>query len=186
MKYSRATDCLAAILLGCALAAAHAQTANKLPPGDPCTVVPLAEVQKAFPGAQAGVRRRDVEKYGLTQCAWSHAKGYVLFGVAETYTTSATAMQDAQGEAVGYLDPFMPAAKQGARYEKLAGLGVDAIAFIETKDPKRGIVGDGAFLLLRKGQHTVTLVAPTLPGTDRAAALKLLEQLGRIAVKRLD
>jgi hypothetical protein len=171
---------------GTAIAQAQAPAKPKLPTGDPCTILPLGAVQKAFPGAQAGVRRLDIEKYGLTQCSWSRSKGEVLFGTQEGYTTEATVMDDAQGEAFGYLDPSMPAAKRGARFEPITGLGVDAIAFIETKDPKRGIVTDGAFLVLRKGLHTVTLVIPPPLGTDRAATLKLLEQLGRVAAKRLD
>lgn len=187
-KATRTGALLSGLVLALAFATAVAQTPAKprLPTGDPCTVVPLADVQKAFPGAQAGVRRRDVEKYGMTQCAFSHSKGYMLFGSEEYISDSATVMQDAQGAAFGYLDPMSSAAKQGARYEKLAGLGVDAIAFIETRDPQRGIVGDGAFLLLRKGSRVVTLQAPMLAGTDRVAALKLLTELGRIAAKRLE
>ncbi len=177
---------LAGLVLGCVLANVPAHAADKLPSGDPCTIVPLAAVQKAFPGAQSGVRRLDIEKYGLTQCSWSRGKGEVVFGTQEAYTTEATIMGDAQGEAFGYLDPSMPAAKRGARFEPITGLGVDAVAFVEAKDPKRGIVGDGAFLLLRKGQRTVTLVIPSPQSADRAATLKLLETLGRIAAKRLD
>ena len=171
---------------GGAIAQAQAPAKPKLPAGDPCTIVPLGAVQKAFPGAQAGVRRLDIEKYGATQCSWSRGKGEVLFGTEEGTTTEATVLDDAQGAAFGYLDPFMPAAKRGARFEPITGLGVDAVAFVEAKEPKRGIVGDGAFLMLRKGQRTVMLVIVSPQATDRAATLKLLETLGRIAAKRLD
>jgi len=177
---------LIGLALVCVFGTTIAQAANKLPTGDPCTIVPLDAVQKAFPGAQAGVRRPEVEKYGLTQCFWSRGKGDVLFGVAESYTTDATVMDDAQVEASGYLDRSMPAARRGARFEPIAGLGVDAVAFIETKDPKRGIVADAAFVVLRKGQRTVTLAIPSPQGIDRAATLKLFETLGRIAAKRLE
>ena len=189
-KDGRRRSQLIGLALVCAFgtvnAEAQAPGKPKLPVGDPCTVVPLADVQKAFPGAQAGVRRRDVEQFGMTQCIWSHMRRYELFGVEERYSTNATVMQDAQGEAAGYLDPFAPKGKQGPRYEKVAGLGPDAVAFVESKDPQRGIVGDGAFLLMRKGPHVVVLVAYPLPGRDRAATLALLEQVGRIAAKRLD
>lgn len=174
------------LALVCALGTGMARAAEKVPTGDPCTIVPLGAVQKAFPGAQAGVRRLDIEKYGLTQCSWSRSKGEVLFGIQEGYTTDATIMGDAQGEAFPYLDMSMPVAKRGARFEPITGLGVDAVAFVEAKDPKRGIVADGALLMLRKGQRTVSLVIPSPQVTDRAATLKLLETLGRIAAKRLD
>lgn len=189
-KPSLTRTLLPALALGLAFGSAAARTPAKprLSSGDPCTVVPLADIQKAFPGAQAGVRKRDAEEtIGWTQCGYSHANGYLVFGVIEQYSDIATVLQDAKDMAsLGNLNPFAPVDKTGARFEKIAGLGVDAIAYAETEDRKRGILTDGGFLVLRKGQHTVTLLAPTLPGADRPAALKLLEALGRIAVKRLD
>jgi hypothetical protein len=177
---------LAALALACAFGLAHAQAGkHKLPAGDPCTVVPLAEVQKAFPGAKAGVRDRHLEEYGSTQCAWSDSRGQVVFGVQESYGSN-TAMQEAKGQATAFLDPLASAAKANVRYETLSGIAPEAVAFVEAGDRKRGILGDGSLLVLRKGQHTLTLMSPELPKRDRAAALKVYEDLGRIAAKRLD
>lgn len=175
-----------ALLLAAGVAAAQTPAPPKLLTGDPCAIVPLAEVQKAFPGSLPGARRREVEQFGINQCVYNDSKGYPPFIVSEHISNNATVMQDAQGEAAGYVSPFMATAKRGERYEKLGGLGVDAVAFFEAKDEKRGILGDGAFVVLRKGQRVVALTAPMLQGTDRAAGLKLLEQLGRVAARRLN
>jgi hypothetical protein len=178
------------VLALCALAfgvgSAFAQAGkHKLPPGDPCTAVPLAEVQKAFPGAKAGVRDRHLEEYGSTQCAWSDARGQVVFAFQENYGSN-SALEEAQGQASAFLDPGMSPTKAKVRYEKLSGIAPEAVAFVEPADPKRGILGDGSLLVLRKGQHTMVLMSPVLPKRDRAAALKVYEDLGRIAAKRLD
>jgi hypothetical protein len=177
----------AALVLACACGGALAQPAgkHKLPSGDPCTVVPLADVQKAFPGAKAGVRDRHLEEYGATQCAWSDSRGQVVFGVQESYGSN-SAMEEAQGQATAFLDPLTSPSKAKVRYEKLSGIAPEAVAFVEPGDPKRGILGDGSLLVLRKGQHTLVLMSPELPKRDRAAALKVYEDLGRLAARRLD
>lgn len=181
---------LACLVLACAFgpALAQAPAKSKLPSGDPCTVVPLAEVQKAFPGAKAGVRNLEHEKLiAWTQCAYRDAKGAVVFAVEEGHG-STSALEEAQGEASGFLDPLSDAAKRAVRYETLTaiGLGKEAVAFVEVGDAKRGILGDGALLVMHKGQRTVTLASPVLAKRDRAAALKVFEELGRIAAKRLE
>ena len=48
---------LLALILSGYVGSAVAQSPKKVPSGDPCTVVPLADVQKAFPGAKPGVRK---------------------------------------------------------------------------------------------------------------------------------
>jgi hypothetical protein len=187
IKIERAWPALAAFALACTLGSALAQAPgkHKLPAGEPCTVVPLADLQKAFPGVKAGVRDRRLEEYGSTQCAWSDSRGQVVFGFQESYGSN-SAMEEAQGQATAFLDPRMPAAKAKVRYEKLSGIAPEAVAFVETGDPKRGILGDGSLLVLRKGEHTLVLMSPELPKRDRAAALKVYEDLGRLAAKRLD
>jgi hypothetical protein len=74
------------------------------------------------------------------------------------------------------------------RYEVLTGVGLgnEAVAYVEARDEKRGIVTDGAMLTLHRGERTLWLTSPVLPARDRAAALKTFEALGRIAAKRLD
>jgi hypothetical protein len=166
---------------------AYAQApAKRVPSGDPCTVVSLADVQKAFPGAKPGERSTRIEQYGITECAWKDAGGVVVFGVQEFYGKD-SAMNELRGLALAMVD--MKAANvRNVRYEVLAGVGLgnEAVAFVEPIDAKRGIVSEGAMLALHRGERTLWLTSPTLPARDRAAALKTFEALGRIAAKRLD
>jgi len=177
---------LALLMMGSACGVA-AQAPKKVPSGDPCTVVPLSDVQKAFAGAKAGVRSARIEKYGLTECEWKDGSGAVVFGVQEFYGNS-SAMEEAKGMAMGFVDPSNPGAARNLRYETLTGIGLgqDAVAFVEARDAKRGIMSDGAMLVLHRGSRTLFLTSPVLQARDRATALSTLEALGRVAVKRLD
>ena len=74
---------------------------------------------------------------------------------------------------------------KNVRIETFPSLGNDAAAFVEKADAKRGIINDGAMLELRRGKHNISVMTPDLPDRERSAALKLLEELGRIAQKRL-
>jgi hypothetical protein len=176
---------LLAFIIAGHVGSAIAQTPNaagkKLPSGDPCTTVALPDVQKAFPGAKPGIRSTRVEKYGLTECAWNDGGGQLVLSIQEFYGSD-SAMNEAKGAAMGF------GAAGNVKYEILTavGLGNEAVAFVETRDGKRGIVSDGAMLVLHRGQRTLFLASPKLQERDRAAALKSLEELGRVAAKRLD
>ena len=157
-----------------------------LPSGDPCAILSLVDVQKAFPGAKAGERSRRLEADGITECTWKGPDKQIVLGVQESYTsTSTTARDEAQGMAMGVADPLKPQALKNVRIESFADLGVDAAGFVETADPKRGILGDGALMELRRGNHAISLGSGELPRRDRGAALKALADLGRAAAKRL-
>lgn len=177
---------LLALVLAGHVGSAVAQPTIKVPSGDPCTVVPLADVQKAFPGAKPGERDKRQEKYGVTECSWKDSGGIVVFGVQEFYGSS-TAMVETQSFAMAMVGGNTGNARN-LRYENLTGIGLgnEAVAFVEARDPKRGIVSDGAMLTLHRGERTLWLTSPALPARDRAAALRTFETLGRIAVKRLD
>ena len=88
--------------------------------------------------------------------------------------------------AQGITDPLKRESLKNVRIEAFPNLPVDAAAFVEAADPKRGILSDGAMLQLRKGPHDVLLNAPELPQRERAAALKAFEELGRAASKRVE
>ncbi len=177
---------LLALIVAGHIESTAAQSTDKVPSGDPCTVVPLSDVQKAFPGAKAGVRDTRNEKYGITECIWKDAGGVVLFGVQEFYGSD-SAMDETKGIGQAMVAGNMANARN-VRYETLTGVGLgnDAVAFIEATDAKRGIVDGNAMLTLHRGQRTLWLTAPPLTTRDRAAALKTFEILGRIAIKRLD
>ena len=159
--------------------------AKKLPDGDPCTIVSLADVQKVFPGARAGERSKRLEEYGITECGWKGANGQIVLATQESFNSGKSAHEDALGMAQGFTNPLDQRALKNVRIEAFPALGVDAAAFVETADKGRGILGDGAFLDLRKGQHNISLGSAELPRRDRAAALKAFEELGRVAAKRL-
>ena len=181
----RVASLLALIVAG-PMGSAVAQAPTKVPSGDPCTVVPLADVQKAFPGAKPGVRETRKEKYGITECAWKDAGGVVVFGVQEFYGKD-SAVDELRSFALAMVD-MKAANARNVRYEVLAGVGLgnEAVAFVEPIDAKRGIVSEGAMLALHRGDRTLWLTLPTLQQRDRAAVLKTFEVLGRIAAKRLD
>jgi hypothetical protein len=146
----------------------------------------LSDVQKAFPGAKPGERESRKEKYGITECAWKDGSGAVVFSVQEFYGRD-TALVETQSFAMSMVGGNMVNARN-VRYEILTGLGLgnEAVAFVEAIDAKRGIVSEGAMLTLHRGERTLWLTSPALPARDRATALKTFENLGRIAVKRLD
>lgn len=157
---------------------------KKFPPGDPCTILPLAEVQKVFPGARAGERSRRLEEYGTTECGWKGPDGQVVIAAQESYT-GGDAKEEVRGMAQGFTDPLKPQSLHNVRIETFASLGSAAAGIVETADPKRGILGDAAMLIVTRGNHSVMLGSATLPRRDRAAALTALEELGRVAAKRL-
>jgi hypothetical protein len=160
-------------------------SAKKLPEGDPCTIVSLADVQKVFPGAKAGERSKRLEEYGINECAWKGANGQIALVVQESYNSGTSAREDALGMAQGFTDPLNQRALKNVRIEAVPGLSGDGAAFVETADKARGILGDGAFMSLRRGQHNITLGSGELPRRDRAAALKGFGDLARVAEKRL-
>lgn len=175
-----------ALIFACHMGGAVAQPAKKVPSGDPCSVLPLSDVQKAFPGAKGGERSTRIEKYGITECAWKDGSGVVVFGVQEFYGKD-SAMDELRSFALAIVD-MKAANARNVRYEVLAGVGLgnEAVAFVEARDDKRGIASDGAMLALHRGERTLWLTSPALPARDRAAALKTFEALGRVAAKRLD
>ena len=158
--------------------------AKPIPSGDPCTIIPLADVQRIFPTAKAGERSKRLEDYGTTECAWKDASGQVVLGVQESYNDATSAKEEARGMAQGFTNPLKRQSLNNVRIESFPALG-DAAAFVETADPQRGILGDGALMILRKGRHMISIGSGDLPSRDRNAALKAFEALGSVAVKRL-
>lgn len=158
--------------------------AKDLPAGDPCAILSLADVQKIFPGVKRAERSKRLEEYGTTECGWKDASGGVVVVVQESYNDGASAKEDALGMAQGFTDPLKTQSLKNVRIESFPSLG-DAAAFVEAADPKRGILGDGAFMEIRKGRHIVSIGSADLPRRDRAVALEAFKDLGRVAAKRL-
>lgn len=159
---------------------------TSLPTGDPCTVLSLADVHKFFPNARAGERSRRLEEYGTTECTWKGPNNQVVLGVQEMYVnTNNTVKDDVRASAAMVANPLKPQSMRNVKIETFPSLGSEAAAFVERLDPKRGILGDLAYMELRRGPHTLVIGSSDLPRRDRAAALKALEELGHVALKRL-
>ena len=122
----------------------------------------------------------------MTECGWNDGSGVVVF-VVQVAVGSDSALDEAKSLGQTVVEGKAANARN-LRYEMLTGvgLGTEAVAFIEARDDKRGIVSEAAMLVLHRGQRTLWLTSPVLPQRDRAAALKTFEALGRIAAKQLD
>ena len=160
------------------------KAAEPIPAGNPCDILSPGDVQKAFPGAKAGERSPRLEEYGITECSWKDQKGQVVLAVQES-SSKGTVKEDIMGMAQGFTDPLKPQSLNNMRFESLSELGFPAMGFVEKADPKRGILGDGAMLIMRNADHTISLGSSELAQRDRNAALKTLAELGKAAAKRL-
>lgn len=89
------------------------------------------------------------------------------------------------GMAQGFTDPLKSNSVSNVRFESFNDLGSPAMGFVEKADPARSILGDGAMLIMRNGDRTISLGSGELAQRDRGAALKALGELGKAAAKRL-
>jgi hypothetical protein len=160
------------------------KAAKAIPAGNPCDILSPGDVQKAFPGAKAGERSKRLEEYGITECSWKGPKGQVVLAVQES-SSKGTVKEDAMGMAQGFTDPLKPQSLNNVRFESFSDLDHPAMGFVEKADPKRGILGDGAMLIMRNGDRTISLGSSELAQRDRNAALKTMDELGKAAAKRL-
>jgi hypothetical protein len=158
--------------------------AKAIPAGNPCDVLTSGDVQKAFPGAKPGERSTRLEEYGITECLWKSPKGQVLLAAQES-TSKSTVKEDIMGMAQGFTDPLKANSVNNVRFESFSDLGYPAMGFVEKADPARSILGDGAMLIMRNGDHAISLASAELAERDRGAALKALNELGKVAAKRL-
>lgn len=155
------------------------------PPGEgPCRLLAQGVVERLFPGATAGELDRRNEKHGVLTCLWKHPTG--RFSIIEGAYTSQPVEEEAQGWTLIFLDPLRSDAARHVRYESLPGVGDQAIAIVERQDKAKGFIADGAVLVVRRGNRQVTLMAHGLARSERADALKVLEQLGRAVASRLE
>ena len=69
-------------------------------------------------------------------------------------------------------------------FDFFSELGPPAIRFVEKADPARSILGDGAMLIMRNGDHTISLGSSQPAQRDRGAARKPLDELRIAAAKR--
>jgi hypothetical protein len=165
------------------------QLATAMPPmvraqvKDPCTLLTTAEVQQAFPGATAGRLDRELEKYGLLRCEWKYPGGRLILIAGADGPDPL--MDEAQGMTQTFLDPLRADAGRHVRYEKLSGVGDEAIAVVERVDKAKGFMQDGAILVVQRGTRQVSMLSSDLARRERADALRVLSDLGKAIAKRM-
>lgn len=156
---------------------------SSAPVVDPCKLLTDAEVRKAFPDAKAGTVDHSLEEYGSISCLWDHPGG--RFAVQVYKGTQGTIENEIRGMSLMFLDPLKPGAEQNVRYEIVKDVGDEARAIVETADEKKGFLTDSAILVAQRKSLQLTLMSTQLAKRDRSSALKILEDLGRAAAKRL-
>lgn len=169
-----------ALALGLALPAGAQKAA---PPGDACKLLTDAEVRKVFPQAESGKRRTAVEQYGIAGCTWKHAGG--MLGVNYWDKTDAIDVE-IRSVVDGFVDPLKPGSEKNVRMIKVTGLGDAAMGFAEPRSEARGVHAPIALLMVQRGGRQITLFSNQLAGeSDRDAAMKALQELGRAAAGRI-
>ncbi|HMN78851.1 MAG TPA: hypothetical protein PKA20_02860 [Burkholderiaceae bacterium] len=180
----RAAAAAALVMSAMPVALGSAAAAEPLPKGDPCRLLTDGEVRKFYPKASAGQRERTREKYGIVACVWDHPVGKLVAQVT-LGAQPGSSMEEAQGIAIGFLDPLKPASRKAVRYEKVTGVGDEAVGVVERGDEKQGVLNDAAYLYTQRGDQQLLIIAVDLARGDRAAALKTLQEIGRTAAARL-
>ena len=150
---------------------------------DPCALLTLAEVQKAFPGSKPGRVDRSQEKIGIVTCVWDYPTGImsVVGGDAED-----SVKEEASGWIIVFADPLRADAAKHVRYESLPGVGDEAIAIVEREDKAKGFAQNGAILVVRKGKTQVSVLSSNLARRERPEALQVLSDLGKAIARRLE
>jgi hypothetical protein len=151
---------------------------------DPCALLTTAEVQKALPGSKPGQLDRKLEKSGILRCRWDAPTGWLMIVTGEDGPDSAK--DEVETWASGVVDPVRGNVKRSVRFESLPGIGDQAIAFVERRDEAKGILQDGAALVVRRGNRQVSVMSGHLARSrERAEALRVLGELGQAIAKRL-
>lgn len=168
---------------GSAARSDSASSSTVVIPGDgPCALLSVEEVRQAFPDFDAA--RPDRRSGGERSCEWIHRGGRLSLVVAPS--SSRPLRDDAAISAREWLDPFQRDASRNLRLEAMRGIGDEAIAIVEPAAPERGIVDDGAMVIVRRRARQVMVIAPELARRDRGEALRTLERLAAALAARLE
>jgi hypothetical protein len=151
---------------------------------DPCALLTAAEVQQAFPGSKPGRLDRALEKQGILRCEWILPIGRMVL-ISGADDESDTPIDEAKTMMAAFVDPLRADAERNVRFEKLSGVGDDAVAVVEREDKAKGITQNGALLVVRRSKRQIVVIADNLVRPDRVEALKVLSDLGKAIAKRL-
>ena len=149
---------------------------------DACALLTTAEVRQAFPEAAAGKPDRTLEKYGMVRCSWNYPAGLLVLIASDE---DESAKDGAEGLTPAFLDPLRADAGRHVRYETLPGVGDQAIAVLERADKAKGFTQDGAILVVQRGKHQVAVLSNDLARRERAEALRVFTELGKVIAKRM-
>lgn len=149
----------------------------------PCTALSTADVQRVLPGTGAGQPDEKLASQGIHRCVWKHDAGTLLLILGDGEEESL--MEEAKGWTLTFLDPLRPDAETHVRFDKLTGVGDEAIAVVERPDQAKGFARDGAILVVRRGKRQIALLATGLARRERADALGVLAELGKAAARRM-
>jgi hypothetical protein len=150
---------------------------------NPCSLLTAGEISAVLPGAKAGKPDASREKYGISACEWSTQNG--RFIAQRWQSEGDSAMDEIRTLMMGIVDPMKSSALANVRFETFTGIGEQAVAVVEVKDPKRGIIGEAATLVAKRGDQVLMLIAPELTRRDRAKALAALQSLAQKSIGRL-
>jgi hypothetical protein len=148
-----------------------------------CRLLTTEEVSAALGGSKSGRADNSRREYGISTCEWESGQG--RFAAQSWKAQGNSAKEEAEGLMLGNLDPLKSAAQSHVRYEEVTRIGEQAVAVVEAKDTKHGILSDAAMLVIRHNNEFLVLIAPNLAREDRQSALQMLETLGRKAVSRM-
>lgn len=163
-------------------ASSAASSTAVTPGGGPCALLTGEEIRQAFPDFDPA--KADRRSGGARSCEWSHRGGRLSLVV--TPNSSRPINADAGIWAREWLDPFQRDAVRNLRLEVMRGIGDEAVAIVEPSAPERGIVDDGAMVIVRRGPRQVLVMAPGLARRDRSEALRTLERLAAALAARLE
>lgn len=158
--------------------------AAKVASDDPCALLNDDEVSKVFPGSASGKRNRSLDSHGIFTCAWETPTDRFVVQVFDA--KSGSVEDELRSRISGSIDPTKAGAASRVRYEKIGGVGDDAMLALENANPEGGILADTAVMVTQRGgRRAVLFTGSSLAGRERAAALSALETLGRQVAGRL-
>jgi hypothetical protein len=151
----------------------------------PCALLTTAEVQNALPGSKAGQLDRKLEKSGILRCQWDAPSGWLVI-ISGGDGPEDSPKDEIETWAQVIVDPVRGDVHRLVRFEAVRGVGDEAFAFVERRDQAKGILQDGAALVIRRGKRQVLVMSEELArNRERAEALRLLGELGKAIAKRL-
>jgi F0F1-type ATP synthase membrane subunit c/vacuolar-type H+-ATPase subunit K len=153
-----------------------------------CRLLAMGEVKSIIPEVTTSRNPGGSDFDGGIVCEWGDGKRkYPLVSIRLWVDAPPDegAMETARDLGQGLADPMRPAAQAAIRFERMAGVGQEAIAVVERADPGKGILATGAFIVVKKGTNVFLLTYSPLAERERKIALAELKKLGALAASRL-